>query len=183
MSINLAVSKNIKEIREQKKLTLDMAANLTGVSRSMLAQIERGDANPTISVLWKIANGYKVAFTTLVEEKSDSTNIIYLNEEESIIENDGKYINYPVFKFNEESKFETYFIKIIKEGNLEAEPHLPYTKEYITVFKGEVEISVLDEKYILKKGDSISFNADVYHSYKNIGDKEVLLNMILHYNK
>ena len=44
---------------QQKKLTLDAAAGLTGVSRSMLAQIEKGEVNPTISVLWKIANGYK----------------------------------------------------------------------------------------------------------------------------
>ena len=56
-------------IREQKKLTLDAAAALTGVSRSMLAQIEKGDVNPTISVLWKIANGYKVSFTSLLEQR------------------------------------------------------------------------------------------------------------------
>ncbi|WKY45179.1 helix-turn-helix transcriptional regulator [Eubacteriaceae bacterium ES2] len=42
MDINDIVGKNIKKIRESKKLTLDAAAQETGVSRSMLAQIEKG---------------------------------------------------------------------------------------------------------------------------------------------
>ena len=65
MNITHTVASNCKRVREEKKLTLDHAAAVTGVSRSMLAQIEKGDVNPTISVLWKIANGYKVSFTTL----------------------------------------------------------------------------------------------------------------------
>ena len=59
MDINDSVSKNIRNTREKKKLTLDMAAKVTGVSRSMLAQIEKGDVNPTLSVLWKIAMDVK----------------------------------------------------------------------------------------------------------------------------
>lgn len=61
MEITSRIAANAKRLREEKKLTLDAAANLTGVSRSMLAQIEKGEVNPTISVLWKIANGYKVS--------------------------------------------------------------------------------------------------------------------------
>ena len=48
MDISKTTARNIKRIRENKKMTLDAAAAATGVSRSMLSQIERGDANPTI---------------------------------------------------------------------------------------------------------------------------------------
>ena len=68
MEITSRIAANAKRLREEKKLTLDAAANLTGVSRSMLAQIEKGEVNPTISVLWKIANGLKVPYTRLMEE-------------------------------------------------------------------------------------------------------------------
>ena len=54
MDVTNVVARNVKSIREHKKLTLDAAAAATGVSRSMLAQIEKGEVNPTISVLWKI---------------------------------------------------------------------------------------------------------------------------------
>ena len=53
MDIQKNVGQNIKTSREQKKITVDAASKLTGVSRSMLAQIEKGEVNPTISILWK----------------------------------------------------------------------------------------------------------------------------------
>lgn len=61
MDVTDIVAMNIKSIRERKKLTLDAAAELTGVSRSMLAQIEKGDVNPTISVL--LFRGLKILRT------------------------------------------------------------------------------------------------------------------------
>ncbi len=183
MSINQAISENIKQIREQKKLTLDAAAQITGVSRSMLAQIEKGDANPTISVLWKIANGYKVAFTSLVNQKDEPTTLLRNSEDEKIIEGDGKYLNYPIFPFDEQHSFETYRIVIATEGSLYAKPHLAGTEEYITVFSGSVEIAVNDCVFLLNMGDSLRFMADVPHSYKNIGKEEATLSMILYYTK
>ncbi len=57
MDVNKIIAQNVKKLRKKRKLTLDAASEITGVSRSMLAQIEKGDVNPTISVLWKIANG------------------------------------------------------------------------------------------------------------------------------
>ena len=51
MEINAVVSENARRLREEKRLTLDGGRRLTGVSRSMLAQIEKGDVNPTISMV------------------------------------------------------------------------------------------------------------------------------------
>lgn len=183
MNINSAVSQNIKQIREQKKLTLDAAAAATGVSRSMLAQIEKGDANPTISVLWKIANGYKVSFTSLLEHAPEPATILRHDAVQPIVADDGKYINYPAFAFDEQRSFETYRIVIAPEGSLQAEPHLAGTEEYVTVFTGSVIIEAADKKFTLSPGDSIRFMADTFHSYKNLGQEEVLLSMLLYYPK
>lgn len=183
MDINFAVSYNVKKARELKKLTLDTAAEITGVSRSMLAQIEKGDVNPTISVLWKIANGYKVPFTSLVETLPERVSLIRLEDVNPIFENDGKYINYPTFSFDEDRLFETYRIVIEPHGELKAGPHLFGTEEYITVFEGNVEIVVGDEKFNLHKGDSLRFKADVSHQYKNIGKNEAQLSMLIYYVK
>lgn len=183
MNINSAVSQNIKQIREQKKLTLDAAASVTGVSRSMLAQIEKGDANPTISVLWKIANGYKVSFTSLIEQAPEPAAVVRSGTVPPIVEDDGKYINYPVFGFDEQRCFETYRIVIAPEGSLHAEPHLAGSEEYITVFAGSVEIHAAGQVFCLEEGDSIRFLADTPHSYKNTGAKECALHMLIYYSK
>ena len=183
MDVTSVVAVNIKRIREQKKLTLDAAAELTGVSRSMLAQIEKGDVNPTISVLWKIANGYKVSFTSLVERENDIISIVRQADVEPLKENDGRYLNYPIFSFDEKTLFETYRIVIERSGMLSAEPHLNGSEEYITVFAGQVEITVADKSFQLSKGDSIRFYANVPHSYCNIGIECAELSMLIYYHK
>ncbi len=183
MEIQEIIAKNVKSIREEKKLTLDAAATLTGVSRSMLAQIEKGEVNPTISVIWKIANGYKVSFTSLMENHMQAPLVLRAENAIPLIEDDGKYINYPAFLFSEDKLFETYRIQIEPEGCLYAEPHLLGTEEYITVFSGKVEIDVEENQFFLSEGDSLRFRADVKHSYKNIGTDTVFLSMLIYYNK
>lgn len=182
MDIANRIAANTKRLREEKKLTLDAAANLTGVSRSMLAQIEKGEVNPTISVLWKIANGYKVSFTSLVEDRGTEVCVMRGDEMQPLEEDEGRYRNYPVFAFNERKLFEMYRIVIEPSGALSAQPHLKGAEEYIIVFCGQVEITVAEEQFVLSKGDSIQFYADVPHAYRNLGTETAELSMLIFYN-
>lgn len=179
MDINLAIAKNVKRVREQKKLTLDAAASITGVSRSMLIQIEKGDVNPTITMVWKIATGYKVSFTSLIEDTAQEDTLIPCRD--PFTEDIGRYKNYPTFPFDEQRLFEMYRIVIEVSGHLDAQPHLADSEEYITVFQGSMEIVLGDKSYQLHTGDSLRFKADQKHSYKNIGNKEALISMLIYY--
>jgi transcriptional regulator with XRE-family HTH domain len=181
MSIQDSIADNLKEIRMKKHLTLDEASHLTGVSRSMLSAIEKGDVNPTISVVWKIAEGYKVKFTSVIEDRKETNQVIRADTIQPLSEGDGRYINYPVFPFDEKRLFETYRIRIDRGGHLEAKPHMPGTEEYITVFSGRVQITADGDSFDLDEGDSLHFLADKEHSYRNIGTETVWLSMILYY--
>ena len=182
MEIQKLIAVNIKALRTDKGMTLEEAAKITNVSKSMLSQIEKGDVNPTISVLWKIANGYKVSFTSLLENREQGSFVIRSKDITPLEEDDGKYINYPVFPFQENKSFETYRIQIKTGGFLSAQPHMTGAEEYITVFSGQVEITAGTETFFLNTGDSIRFMADVPHSYRNTGDVDVFLSMLIYYN-
>ena len=181
MDVTKIVAENVKRLREGKKLTLEGAAAATGVSRSMLAQIERGEVNPTISVLWKIANGFRVSFTSLVEARGEPVRVLRGAGRPPLEEDGGRYLNYPLFPFDEATLFETYRIVILPQGSLSAQPHLAGSEEYITLFAGAVEIRVGDEIFSLEKGDSIRFQADVPHSYRNPGPETAELSMLISY--
>ena len=183
MELQRVIGDNIKGVRERKKLTLDAAAKQTGVSRSMLAQIERGDVNPTISVLWKIANGYKVSFTSLLDEPREAPLLIRARDVAPLAEDGGRYLNHPAFPFQEDRLFETYRIQIAPEGALSAQPHMAGTEEYITVFSGDVEIRVGEEAFCLGEGDSLRFRADAPHGYRNVGEGPASLSMLIYYGK
>ena len=181
MDINTTVAQNVKRIREGKKLTLETAAQLTGVSRSMLAQIEKGDVNPTLSVLWKIANGFKVSFSSLIEPIEQQTSVLRAEETAPIVEDGGRFLNYPCFAFDERTLFETYRIRILPQGSLTAEAHLAGTEEFLTVFSGVLAVTAGEEHFVLQAGDSIRFRSDQPHSYQNPGETGTEISMILYY--
>lgn len=183
MEIQRAVARNLKALRESKKLSLEAAAKLTGVSKSMLGQIERGEVNPTISVLWKIANGLKVSVSALLEFPQEEVDLVKKENIAPIRTAEGRYLNYPIFPFTEQRRFETYRIEILPGVTLKAEPHLPGAEEYITIFAGNVDILVDDTVYHLNNGDSLRFWAHVPHAYQNPGKVPAVLSMIIHYTQ
>ena len=65
LSHNVAV--NLKRIRTSKGMSLDVLSEQTGVSKSMLAQIEKGTANPSLGVLGKITSGLRIEFQELID--------------------------------------------------------------------------------------------------------------------
>lgn len=183
MDVGAVVANNLRSIREAKQLSLDQAAKLTGVSKSMLGQIEREEVNPTISVLWKIANGMKVSFTSLIEQSDRDSEIIRAKEIFPLLESEGAYINYPIFSYEERRGFESYRIEIKPGGVLAASPHIAGAEEYITVFRGRLNLAVNGQEHVLAQGDSICFKADVPHQYRNDGEILTELSMVIYYGK
>ena len=179
--INLIIAKNLKNFRESKKLSLEKVAELTGVSKTMIGQIERGESAPTITTIWKIANGLKISFTSLINQSQPDTIVVAKSDIQVLSEDDGKYRVYPHFPFEDDKRFEVYSVEIEPGGFLSADAHMEGTEELLTVFDGELTIRVNDKEHIVKNGDSIRFKADRPHSYENSGDILTRLSMVLYY--
>lgn len=180
-NINSTVADNLKMIRDQKKLSLDALAKITGVSKSMLAQIERGEANPSISTVWKIANGLKLPFTELVARQEKDFEIIKKSEIACLSEDEGRYRNYPLFPFDSLRKLEMYYIELDPGAFLAAEAHPENTHEFITVISGRLEIGVNGERLVVERECAVRFKADLPHSYKNTANSVCKLSMIISY--
>jgi transcriptional regulator with XRE-family HTH domain len=181
MDINRIVSVNFRNLREQRNLSLDTVAKLSGVSKSMLAQIERGEVNPTISVLWKIANGLKISFSVLLDKHTGDMEVIKKGDVAPVLEDSGRFINYPVFSFDDEHGFEMFRIVLLPSSVHISQPHLSGTEEFITVYSGTVQVTLNTGEHVLGAGDSIRFRSDVIHGYKNTGDGTAELSMVIYY--
>lgn len=179
-NMNLIVAKNIKWLREEHKLSMDELSRLSGVSKSMLSQIERGDGNPTLSTLWKLANGMKVPFDALIVRPKVPYKIVKLSQLQPLLEADGKVRNYPIFPDDENRRFAVYYMKLDPGSYWQSDPHLHGTTEFITVFSGSLEIRAADKSFTVEEEESISFKGDVVHSYRNPGGETTVLQMILY---
>lgn len=178
--MNLIIAKNIRRLREENKLSMDELSKLSGVSKSMLAQIERGEGNPTISTLWKLSNGMKVPFDALTVRPKSPYEIVKTYELQPLLEDGGKVKNYSIFPDDENRRFAVYYLELDKDSYWESEPHLKGTTEFITIFAGSIEISADGQRFTVDKGESIRFRADTVHSYKNVGNETALLHMIIY---
>lgn len=180
-NLNLVIGNKLKDIRNKRNLSLDEVTKLTGVSKAMLGQIERGQSNPTVSTLWKIATGLKVSFSFFIDENQDDLKVVYQDEINPIIENDNRMRLYPIFPFDANKGFEIFTIELESGCNHMSKPHNSGIEEYIIVTEGEIELIIGDVNCILKKGNSIKFIADKPHVYKNVtNNKAVFQNIILY---
>lgn len=179
-TMNQIVAYNIKSLREKNKLSLEELSKLSNVSKSMLAQIERGEGNPTLSTLWKISNGMKVPFDALTVRPKTPYEIVKASEIQPLLEDEGKVKNYSIFPDNENRRFAVYYLELEPSSYWQSEPHLQGTTEFITVFSGIMEIVTADKCFTITKGESIRFKGDTIHSYRNIGSETVILHMILY---
>ncbi len=179
--IHLIIAKNLKALRESKKLSLEKVAEMTGVSKTMIGQIERGESAPTITTIWKIANGLKISFTSLINNPQPETKVVSRSDIQVLSEDNGKYRVYPHFPFEDDKRFEVYTVEIENGGFLSADSHMEGTEELLTVFDGELTIRLNNEEYTIRSGDSIRFKADRPHVYHNSGETLTRLSMVLYY--
>ncbi len=176
------IAENLKNLRQEKKLSLDNVSELTGVSKSMLGQIERCESSPTISTLWKIATGLHISFTALMEAPRAEATVVHKDDLKPIIIEDGHFRLYPMFSCSKSRNFEILYIEIDPHTESYSLPHDPGTEEFITVYSGVMEIQLGDAAgHVIPSGASISFKADQPHTYKNTTDHPVRLSMVIFY--
>lgn len=177
------LAKNLKAIREDRGLSLDKVASLTNVSKSMLGQIERGESNPTLATVWKIASGLHIGFTELVKEKQEEHEILRENEVAFINEDNGNCKIYPYFTYEDGRPYEVFKVNMKSLGYIHAVPHPKGTIEIIVVYKGQVTVRVDQREFTLYEGDATRFLADQEHVYHNTGKTEAKLGVVIYYSK
>lgn len=178
--INSNISKNLKQIRKERGLTLEGVSDCTGVSKSMLGEIERTTSNPTISVLWKIAEGLKIPLTSLFDVKRKELDIVKADRMRLMDESNGFSI-YSIFPYYDAHKSEMLKLVIRPRSVLSNNGHMNGIDEYIHVVRGQVKLTLDKDTFLLEEGDSIRFTGSLPHEFTNTGRKEAVLMNVLHY--
>lgn len=177
------VGANQKQIRTERGLSLDALAKLSGVSRSNLAQIERGKANPSIATVWQIASALKVGFSELVTVSDAETHVVGVRDAEPSTNEDGAYRVYCIFAFDPALGFELYDAELDEGGALSSAPHPGGTIETVTVIAGEITLDAGGETFVLGPDTAIRFAADRPHAYSNTGTGTARFSMIVAYSR
>jgi transcriptional regulator with XRE-family HTH domain len=173
---------NLRRIRTRRGLSLERLAAESGVSRAMLSQVELGQSTPTINVLWKIGTALGVPFSALISAREEAPIAVLRGEQAKVLSSrNGAFSSRALFPFAGPRRVEFYELRLGGRGVEDAEPHPPGTTENLVVSAGAVEIQVEREVACLGAGDSVFFRADVPHAYRNAGEAEAVMFLVMTY--
>ncbi len=173
---------NLRRLRSRRNLSLEKLAKLSGVSRAMLGQIELGQSAPTVNVLWKIGTALEVPFSALITSRpTASFHVMRADQAKRLASSDGAFVSRALFPFDEPRRVEFYELRLAPGGVERADAHPPGTVENLVVSRGTVEIETGSATHGLGPGDAVVFEADAPHAYRNAGDVEALMYLVMTY--
>lgn len=184
MELNRAVAENIKRIRKTKKLSMERLAEQAGVSRSMLGQIERGEANPSVALLGKLAAALKVPADVLLENDDFETLLLCREQDTKPARLDaGKTVLRPSFPYDEVTRQESFFLDLYISARYAPEPSVPGCLCHATVLSGTVRLEAEEQSFQLLERDALRFAADRPYHFENMTSANARLLLVYRYLK
>ena len=169
------VGATLQRLRLARGLTLEDLSRIAGVSKSMLSQIEREKANPTIAITWRLANALGVDIGELLSSEVRVTETIRIVDAHETPTLPGTHAGYSLRilgPMDLAGKYEWYELTLAPGGEMASQAHDPGTKEHLTVITGTIELEVGAEKKKIKHGGTARYPADYDHVIRNAGKTE-----------
>ncbi len=177
------ISQRVKLLRQQRSWSLEQLATASGVSKSMLSQIERNQANPTLAVTCKIAQAFGMSLAEFVETPSASSaiHVIRADDREHLYRSDESVEIRTLSPLNLEKDVEFYQVRLKPGGALRSAAHFQGTREFLTVEQGKIRVESSNDSAELGRGDSTTYRADVPHAIENLGKSEATVFLVVIY--
>ena len=168
----IEIGQKIKNLRLQKNLTQEELGERTDLTKGYISQLERDLSSPSLETFFSILEVLGVSPKQFFDEKNQKQQVIYPEEDQTIyIEEDKGYeINWLISDSNEKD-MEPILLTLEKSGEYkEFEPSQSETFGY--VLAGKICVTIGEETYIAKKGESIYYQALSQHRLSNVFDGE-----------
>lgn len=156
----------LREARQGQGLSLDAVAKLSGVSRSMVSQIERGESSPTVATLWNLTKALQVDFAGLLDDTPAPPQIEVITDAQApLIAGHGKGCRIRILSAPEQAGVhEVYDLRFDDGGELTSDPHGAGSRELLTVLEGQISVRSGEATTQLNTGDTARYAADCPHA-------------------
>jgi len=160
-----ALPARLRATRRAQGLSLDAVAKLSGVSRSMVSQIERGESSPTIATLWNLTRALQVDFAGLLDLPAKPAAIdVTPAGQAPRIDGHGHGCRIQILSPPEDAgRHKLYQLDFAKGGVLDSAAHRTGAREQLIVLEGQMEIRSGDGHAQVAAGDTARYAADVPH--------------------
>lgn len=179
-ALGVHLASRVRALRKQRGWSLERLGQVSGVSRSMLSQIERNDANPTVAVALAIAIALGVTLDDLATPPAERSplHVVRCDDPHYIYRSDEDCRIRTLSPLTPDRQIEFYEITLQPGGELRSAPHFAGTRETLNVLRGQVRVEAAGYSEVLRTHDSVAYPADVDHAIVNVGRSVAVVHLI-----
>jgi transcriptional regulator with XRE-family HTH domain len=175
-----AVGRNVRALRQQRRMTIDALAAAAGISRGTVIQIETARGNPSIATLAALAAALRVGVTSLIEDITEPRVTVRRAAEAATLWSSTAGSN-AVFRIGTDPPdvVELWDWTLQPGDGFDGEAHPMGTQEVLSVLSGRLGLRVGATEQHLDTGDTVLFQAHAPHRYSGAGDRPVRFVMVV----
>ncbi|ACY17263.1 helix-turn-helix transcriptional regulator [Haliangium ochraceum] len=157
---------NVKQLREARGMSQAQIAKLAGIPRPTWSTLERGDGNPTLSVLLRAAAALQVSLEELVAPPRAAARVY--RKGSLTVRRRGR-VTVENLLPDPVPGLQLERMHFAPGAGMSGVPHTAGTREYLCCMQGEVQLSAAGDSWTLSEGDVVVFRGDQKHGYRNPG--------------
>lgn len=163
------VGERIRELREERNLSMRALARNSGISANALSMIERGRTSPSVSTLYKLTEALDVPITTLFQYEPEGVDVVYRKgtERTRVPFPRGLWEGLGGEEFS--GRVEPFMLTLETGANSGPYSMTHPGHEFVLCLRGQLEYQVENKIYRLESGDSLLFAAELRHRWRNPG--------------
>jgi transcriptional regulator with XRE-family HTH domain len=169
-SVNAQIASRVRQLRAGRALSLDALAERSGVSRSMISLIERGETSATAVVLEKLAAGLDVALAALFEPPDRPPHPVVRRSDQAVWRDPGSgYVRRNVSPSGQLTPIQIVEVEFPPGAHVAYETggRQPTIHHQVWVLEGAIDVTVGTDAYALRAGDCLAFALDRPTAYRN----------------
>jgi transcriptional regulator with XRE-family HTH domain len=165
------LARNVKQLRQARGLTQQQMSKLSSLPRATWANLESGGANPTLTVLHRVAVALQVSLEEIIAQPRAE---VKLYAKGSLPTRVRGHVSVRSLLPDKVPGSMIERMEFAAGARLVGVPHTPGTREYLACEAGEILLIAAGETWRLEEGDVVVFRGDQRHSYENPGRKPAI---------
>jgi transcriptional regulator with XRE-family HTH domain len=162
--------KRLRILREEQEWTLRELAERTGLSVSLISQLERGVTSPSLQSVRRLADALQVSIFQLLAADTRGYSYVPADRRRKLVLQHGE-ISYELLSPDTKRRLEVWLGTLSPGVTSGEEPSVHASEEFILVLSGQMEIEIGDQRQVLGPGDAIQYDGSQPHKIWNRGDE------------
>ena len=168
-AVSINVGARLRALRSERSLSIRALARKSGLSANALSMIERDKTSPSVSTLYKLADGLGVPVTSFFGNETDSATVVFVKADERTRVPFRRGVWEGLGGENFIGHVEPFMLTLESGASSGVHTMVHTGHEFVICLRGELEYQIEDKYYNLEAGDSLMFSAHLRHRWRNVG--------------